>query len=631
MGWVGGGYLNEVIIYASNGTHNNTCLHGICQLNVSDSSVYILFDITYGLDNVTNIRAPIIFVQYNNWKPSYHLNNSLCQSNQNLRSADSKNFSPTINVTDCYCCAITSLWEQCPNEMYIPLGFTIDPVNTTVSLHSTTTVAISTSASTTHISPAPSTSTKAISTTTDRPPPVTSTNTTPTQTITSARTPTTGLANTTETSITTTTRVTKSTRTPTTKTNSVTKTTETPTTSDPSTLDCTNATDPFIIAFCNLNHNATAGDIANNITNLMNPSNLTGYNIFIISNIMINLTTRTDLNHSDFHNIARMIDVMLVASHNIFRQSNDDSKESTNIMLICIYFLMLHSPSNVTYLNGTNMGLASFEVDCTLSGGDTQLGDTGNQFFTLGSSSDTEAMISIPKSTICQNRASRKLFYGIYRNTKLFVGNSTHPVNAFMQNPPPPDGDLDNNYKNLNHHPEGQPLFDHKFWNKTRYGHQNYWYRSTKGLNHHGFTKTPDDNGQNPGYHHTGYMPPRGRNHHGIPNIFAGNGSNPNESVTDTPSACASGFWYGSNNKVMTATLLDQNSTDKHDQQFIEINGVRQTMIAKGNQFFGTLGTYRTQGIPDLWVSQTHVSSRAVKKLPKSRSSTAKVNFKKLF
>ena len=73
-------------------------------------------------------------------------------------------------------------------------------------------------------------------------------------------------------------------------------------------------------------------------------------------------------------------------------------------ILICVHFLMLHSPSNVTYLNGTNLGLASFEVDCTLSGGDTQFGDTGNQFFTLGSSSDTEAMISIPKSTICQNR-----------------------------------------------------------------------------------------------------------------------------------------------------------------------------------------------------------------------------------
>jgi hypothetical protein len=186
--------------------HFSSCFLGACQLqlNVPDSLVYILFDITYGLNNQNHIRAPIIFVRYKNWQPDYQLNAFSCQSNQTIRNADSKNFSHTsqkINVTECYCCAMTVLWETCPNAVNIPSTFTIDPINTTVSLNSTTTVAISTSASisTTHIGPAPSTSTKAISTTTDRPPtppsptppsrptppspptPVTPTNTTPTQ------------------------------------------------------------------------------------------------------------------------------------------------------------------------------------------------------------------------------------------------------------------------------------------------------------------------------------------------------------------------------------------------------------------------------------------------------------------
>ena len=66
---------------------------------------------------------------------------------------------------------------------------------------------------------------------------------------------------------------------------------------------------------------------------------------------------------------------------------------------------MFNSPSNVSYLNWTQFGLASFDINCTIANGDTLMGDTGSHFLTLGSDSVIEAMISIPTNVVCQNKS----------------------------------------------------------------------------------------------------------------------------------------------------------------------------------------------------------------------------------
>jgi hypothetical protein len=66
---------------------------------------------------------------------------------------------------------------------------------------------------------------------------------------------------------------------------------------------------------------------------------------------------------------------------------------------------MFNSPINVSYLNGAQLGLASFDINCTIANGDTLMGDTGSRFLTLSPNSDVEAMISIPTNVICQNRS----------------------------------------------------------------------------------------------------------------------------------------------------------------------------------------------------------------------------------
>jgi hypothetical protein len=111
---------------------------------------------------------------------------------------------------------------------------------------------------------------------------------------------------------------------------------------------------------------------------------------------------------------------------------------------------MQNSPNNISFLNGSNLGLSSFKIDCTIAGGDTVMGDESGQFSTFSNNNEADASISIPTNVICQNQsisclgvsnslfhnllAARRLFYCIYRNTKLFVGNSSNPGNAIPKN-----------------------------------------------------------------------------------------------------------------------------------------------------------------------------------------------------
>jgi hypothetical protein len=62
---------------------------------------------------------------------------------------------------------------------------------------------------------------------------------------------------------------------------------------------------------------------------------------------------------------------------------------------------MYNSPSNINYLNGTHVGLAGFELNCSITESDTLMGDTGSNFLISNPNSDVEAMISIPTNVAC--------------------------------------------------------------------------------------------------------------------------------------------------------------------------------------------------------------------------------------
>uniref|UniRef100_A0A914ED35 Uncharacterized protein n=1 Tax=Acrobeloides nanus TaxID=290746 RepID=A0A914ED35_9BILA len=304
--------------------------------------------------------------------------------------------------------------------------------------------------------------------------------------------------------------------------------TSTPNTPETLQINCTNPTDPLVIAYCNMNNpGSTPGDIAKNVTHSINPANLTGYDVYVISKIMFNLTSRKDLKQDDFTSIANLTDVVLAASQETFENSNNGEAYSTNRILTSIHNLMLNSPSNVSYLNGTQFGLANFDINCTIANGDTLMGDTGSQFLTWSLNSDIEAMISIPTNVICQNQTSRRLFYGIYRNTKLFVGNSTHRTNALWK-----DSQIKNYIAPQNYNPTS-------FWS---------------------------------------------RNQHPLEQNVGSDQSSPTNTQASNPDGCRNGFWYG-DNKVMAGTLLnnDNSTTPTTDyakvQQFIETNGMRQRMV----------------------------------------------------
>uniref|UniRef100_A0A914C452 Uncharacterized protein n=1 Tax=Acrobeloides nanus TaxID=290746 RepID=A0A914C452_9BILA len=276
-------------------------------------------------------------------------------------------------------------------------------------------------------------------------------------------------------------------------------------------INCTNPTNPFIINYCNLNHShSSPGDIANNVTLSINPNNLTGYDVFVISQIMYIITNRTGLKQN--------VNVILAASEEVFESSNNGELGSTNRILTSVHNLMYNSPSNINFLNGTHVGLAGFELNCSIAESDTLMGDTGSNFLILNPNSDVEAMISIPTNVACYGKDSSRLTYSIYRNTKLFVGNSTHKVNALWKIP------------------------------ILRSSLQKVWCGD----------KAP--------------------NAIELQNSDDSISSNTQSSSTDR---CTNGFWYG-DNKVMTGSLLNNASTtDSYAkiQQFTEVNGERQRIV----------------------------------------------------
>uniref|UniRef100_A0A914DNB4 Uncharacterized protein n=1 Tax=Acrobeloides nanus TaxID=290746 RepID=A0A914DNB4_9BILA len=170
--------------------------------------------------------------------------------------------------------------------------------------------------------------------------------------------------------------------------------------------DCKHPTDNIIIVYCDLNNNTAPSEVANNLTNIISSSNLTGYHVFVISLILNNVTRRTNLSYIDFASISQLTDHLMIAPEETFEDSNDGGNTTLSI-LESIYFLMSNSPSNASFMSGSQIGMVSFDIDCSKSNDDTWMGDSGDQFYSLNDGSqDVESRISISTNVICQNRNS---------------------------------------------------------------------------------------------------------------------------------------------------------------------------------------------------------------------------------
>lgn len=67
---------------------------------------------------------------------------------------------------------------------------------------------------------------------------------------------------------------------------------------------------------------------------------------------------------------------------------------------------MSNSPSNASFMSGSQIGMVSFDIDCSKSNDDTWMGDSGDQFYSLNDGSqNVESRISISTNVICQNRS----------------------------------------------------------------------------------------------------------------------------------------------------------------------------------------------------------------------------------
>ncbi|KAK0394166.1 hypothetical protein QR680_000598 [Steinernema hermaphroditum] len=153
--------------------------------------------------------------------------------------------------------------------------------------------------------------------------------------------------------------------------------------------------------------------------------NLTGDDIYYISIIVSRIASSGPLTDKVFDDVSTVIDLTLEAQKEQFDDSDEQQRGSTERILDSIDIMMKNSNGTVKYLTGNNFALAARNPDCSgLTKNDDGLADYLTRFDYVSrdvqKSTDPSASITIPLSTICSANVDR-VYYAIYRNTKLFV------------------------------------------------------------------------------------------------------------------------------------------------------------------------------------------------------------------
>ncbi|CAI5440985.1 unnamed protein product [Caenorhabditis angaria] len=175
----------------------------------------------------------------------------------------------------------------------------------------------------------------------------------------------------------------------------------------------------------------------NNVSTILNETlvyskmgpNLNSTQVFEISTILYNSCNVPGLTVNNSLQILQNLDNILNVNEETFYQSGTSSSQ-----LLSMLPSMVHNTENhrIDYLEGLNLGFTAKKVDCTNLDHDDGILDLGTRFELLNSSSKIsethQNSIVIPLSDLCGTQDLTHVFFTIYRQKSLFVGQQQYNI-----------------------------------------------------------------------------------------------------------------------------------------------------------------------------------------------------------
>ncbi|UMM16006.1 hypothetical protein L5515_013202 [Caenorhabditis briggsae] len=233
-------------------------------------------------------------------------------------------------------------------------------------------------------------------------------------------------------------------------TNATSSMTSSTTTSSPPTT--TTTPDAFVPTLKNL---SDSGVGPNNVSTVLNETltyskmgpNLNSTQVMEISTILVNAANVPGLTTENSYQILHNLDNMLYVDPTTMYQSGNSAQRVLNSLGTMVDNTM---DQRIEYLEGTNLGFSSKKINCQNLSQDDGLLDLGSKFELINSTDSLGKWHSIlvPLSDLCSTQALSHVFFTIYRDTSLFVGQqqyrsytgTNHPISsgqAETYTPPP--------------------------------------------------------------------------------------------------------------------------------------------------------------------------------------------------
>uniref|UniRef100_A0A8R1DH24 GPS domain-containing protein n=1 Tax=Caenorhabditis japonica TaxID=281687 RepID=A0A8R1DH24_CAEJA len=140
-----------------------------------------------------------------------------------------------------------------------------------------------------------------------------------------------------------------------------------------------------------------------------------------ISTILVNAANVPGLRAENSYSLLQNLDNMLYVDPTTMYQSGNSAQNVLQSLGTMVYNTV---DQRIEYLEGTNLGFSSKQIDCSNIGVDDGLLDMGTRFELLNT---TDALgkwhsVVVPLSELCSGQELSHVFFTIYRDTSLFVG-----------------------------------------------------------------------------------------------------------------------------------------------------------------------------------------------------------------
>lgn len=209
-----------------------------------------------------------------------------------------------------------------------------------------------------------------------------------------------------------------------------TKSPSTTSTTTPSPPPTTTTPDMFVPTLKNL---SDSGVGPNNVSTVLNETlvyskigpDLNATQVMEISTILINAANVPGLKAENSMAILQNLDNMLYVNPGTMYQSGNSAQR----VLDCLGTMVDNTMDpRIEYLDGTNLGFSSKKIDCSKLGQDDGLLDLGNRFELINSTDSLGKWHSIvvPLADLCSTQDLSHVFFTIYRDTSLFVGQQQY-------------------------------------------------------------------------------------------------------------------------------------------------------------------------------------------------------------